>query len=257
MAYPMKKIPAPNPKAVALRPRSSLIVSFAKPTLFRSRNAMKYRKTISGNTRRLTLLIVRSPNSPSDSTDVRDPGITVSNHEGITTGQEIGRRGGVDDAAAGLRIFPAGVSDNSWAAYVFAVPPPVQGTAPAQGRLVFQLPIRQLLAVRHVKGAYAPTKAARSNEIAEHSALRTCLRLSDEFLYRKRQVADEDQRGKSAANPLSTDLAFNCVESQRTRRLIEARLRRGQVFPGCEGHRQGEVIRGGFMASGRARCRRR
>ena len=88
MAYPMKNIPAPNPKAVALRPRSSLIVSFAKPTLFRSRNAMKYRKTISGNTRRLTLLIVRSPNSPSDSTDVRDPGIAVSNHEGTTKGDK-------------------------------------------------------------------------------------------------------------------------------------------------------------------------
>src|ERR1700742_4998761 len=81
MAYPMKNIPAPKPKAVALRPRSSLIVSFANPTLFRSRNAMKYRNTISGNTRRLTLLIVRSPNSPSDSADFVDPGIGLSNHE--------------------------------------------------------------------------------------------------------------------------------------------------------------------------------
>jgi hypothetical protein len=42
---------------------------------------MKYRKTISGNTRRLTLRIVRSPNSPNDSTGVRDPGIADSNHE--------------------------------------------------------------------------------------------------------------------------------------------------------------------------------
>src|SRR5664279_2937931 len=80
IAYPMKKMPAPKPKAVALSPMSALIVSFAKPTLFRSRNAMKYRNTISGNTRRFTLRIVRSPNSPSDSTDVRDPATTGSNH---------------------------------------------------------------------------------------------------------------------------------------------------------------------------------
>src|SRR5215207_11691696 len=59
---------------------SSLIVSFAKPTLFRSRNAMKYSNTISGNIRRLTLRIVRSPNSPSDSTDGRDPATAASNH---------------------------------------------------------------------------------------------------------------------------------------------------------------------------------
>ena len=150
-------------------------------------------------------------------------------------------------------------SDNSWAAYVFAVPPPALGTTPAQGRLVFQLPIRQLLGVRHVKGPYAPSKAARPSEIApciRHP--RTCpFDLSDEFLYRKPQVASDLQQAKSAANPLSTDPAFNCVESQRTRRLIEARPRRRQVLPGSEGHRSGEVIRGGFMALGRAHCHRR
>ena len=108
MAYPMKNIPAPNPKAVALRPRSSLIVSFAKPTLFLSRNAMKYRNTISGNTRRLTLEIVRSPNSPSDSVDVRAPGIALSNHEGTTNGTRNSRSGGLAMAAAGLRICPSG-----------------------------------------------------------------------------------------------------------------------------------------------------
>src|ERR1700742_4769021 len=103
----MKNIPAPNPKAVALRPRSSLIVSFANPTLFRSRNAMKYRKTISGNTRRLTLAIVRSPNSPSDSTDVRDPGIGLSNHEGIyNVDKKRAVAGGIDAAASELRICP-------------------------------------------------------------------------------------------------------------------------------------------------------
>src|SRR6476659_5316773 len=157
IAYPMKNIPAPKPKAVALRPRSSLIVSFAKPTLFRSRNAMKYRKTIKGNTRRLTLLIVRSPNSPSDSTDVLDPGITASNHE--RTKGDKNRLGGIDDAAAGLRICLWRFTNKAWAAYVFAVPLPVQGTTPAQGRLVFQLPIRQLLGVRRVKGPDAPTNA--------------------------------------------------------------------------------------------------
>src|SRR4029079_19654428 len=89
---------------------SWLIVSFAKPKLFRSRNAMKYRKTISGNTRRLTLAIVRSPNSPSDSTDVRVSGIAVSNHEGITTGQVFGLGGGVNDAARGAAyLFPQGL----------------------------------------------------------------------------------------------------------------------------------------------------
>jgi hypothetical protein len=49
---------------------------------------MKYRKTISGNTRRFTFVIVRSPNSPSDSTDVLDPGIAISNHEGTAMGQK-------------------------------------------------------------------------------------------------------------------------------------------------------------------------
>ena len=37
----MKKTPAPNPYAAALRSMSWLIVIFAKPTLFRSRNATK------------------------------------------------------------------------------------------------------------------------------------------------------------------------------------------------------------------------
>src|SRR4029079_3299836 len=125
MAYPMKKIPAPKPKAEALRPMSSLIVSFAKPTLFRSRNAMKYRNTTSGHTLRLTLRMVRSPNSPSDSTGVRDPAITASNHEREQRGQN--RPGRIDDAAAGLRICLWRFTNKAWAAYVFAVPLPVQG----------------------------------------------------------------------------------------------------------------------------------
>src|SRR6476620_2670988 len=137
---------------------SSLIVSFAKPTLFRSRNAMKYRKTISGNTRRLTLAIVRSPNSPSDSTEVRDPGIAVSNHEGMTTGQAFWPSRRSKRCGRGAAYLPRRGSDNSWAAYIFAVPPPAVGTTPAQGRLAFQLPIRQLLGVLHVKGPYAPSK---------------------------------------------------------------------------------------------------
>ena|SRR6476661_4757845 len=150
-------------------------------------------------------------------------------------------------------------SDNSWAAYVFAVPPPALGTTPAQGRLVFQLPIRQLLGVRHVKGPDAPSKAARPREIAPGIRhLRTCpFDRSDEFPYRKPQIASDLQQVKSAANPLSTGPAFNCVESQRTRRPIEARLCRGQVLPECDRHRQSELIRGGFMALGPARCRRR
>ena len=151
MAYPTKKMPAPKPKAVALRPRSLLIVSFAKPTLFRSRNAMKYRKTTSGSTRRLTLLIVRSPNSPSDSTDVRDPGIAVSNHEGLTTGTRNRPYKRHDDAAERLRICPVRFSGQFVGGKHFRGAAPVHGTTPAQGRLVFQLPIRQPLGVRRVK----------------------------------------------------------------------------------------------------------
>ena len=49
-------------------------------------------------------------------------------------------------------------SDNSWAAYVFAVAPPVQGATPAQGRLILQLLMRQLLGASHVKGPYAVQK---------------------------------------------------------------------------------------------------
>ena len=53
---------------------------------------MKYSNTISGNTRRFTLRIVRSPNSPSDSTDVRDPATVASNHEkGTEKGTKMGR----------------------------------------------------------------------------------------------------------------------------------------------------------------------
>src|SRR3954451_20331704 len=66
----MKKIPAPRPYAVSLSPMSSLMVSFANPTLFRSRNAMKYNRTITGTTRRLTLRKVRSPSSPRDAPGV-------------------------------------------------------------------------------------------------------------------------------------------------------------------------------------------
>src|ERR1700752_4319707 len=65
----------------------------------------------------------------------------------------------IEDAAAGLRICLLRSTEKAWAAYVFAVSLPVQGTTPAQGRLVFQLPIRQLLGVRRVKGPYAPTNA--------------------------------------------------------------------------------------------------
>src|SRR5258707_5134317 len=88
---------------------------------------MKSRKTISANPRRLTLAIVRSPNSPSDSTDVRDPGIGLSNHEGTTTGQGIGRRGGICDGASGTAYLSLrGTTHTSWAAYVFAWPQPAQ-----------------------------------------------------------------------------------------------------------------------------------
>ena len=109
------------------------------------------------------------------------------------------------------------------------------------------------------QGSYAPSKAARSREMARFIRYaKTCsLALSDEFLYRKRLVASDRQQQQSAANPPSTAPALKCVESQRTRRLIEARLRRRQVSPGSKGHRSGEVIRGGFMASGPARCHRR
>src|SRR6476620_10202178 len=68
-----------------------------------------------------------------------------------TKGDKNRSEGRIDDAAAGLRICLWRFTNKAWAAYVFAVPLPVQGTTPAQGRLVFQLPIRQLLGVRGVK----------------------------------------------------------------------------------------------------------
>ena len=63
---------------MALSPMSSLIVSLAKPTLFRSRNAMKYSQIISGRTRRRTLLKVRSPSSPNDAPGVPGMATTAS-----------------------------------------------------------------------------------------------------------------------------------------------------------------------------------
>src|SRR5258707_2331996 len=87
-----------------------------------------------------------------------------------TKGDKNRPEGRIDDAAAGLRICLWRSTKKAWAAYVFAVPLPVQGTTPAQGRLVFQLPIRQLLGVRHVKGPYAPTTAARQNNRAARSS---------------------------------------------------------------------------------------
>ena len=39
-AYAMKKMPAPNPNAVSLMPRSEFICSLAKPTLTRSSQEM-------------------------------------------------------------------------------------------------------------------------------------------------------------------------------------------------------------------------
>ena len=73
----------------------------------------------------------------------------------------------------------------------------------------------------------------------------------------KRKSRVTAARGESAANPLPTDPAVNCVEPQRPRRLIETDPRRGQVFRGGEGQPYWAVMRGGFMASGRVRCRRR
>ena len=73
----------------------------------------------------------------------------------------------------------------------------------------------------------------------------------------KRKSRVTAARGESAANPLPTDPAVNCVEPQRPRRLIETDPRRGQVFPAGEGQPYWAVMRGGFMASGRVRCRRR
>ena len=73
----------------------------------------------------------------------------------------------------------------------------------------------------------------------------------------KRESRVTAARGESAANPLPTDPAVNCVEPQRPRRLIETDPRRGQVFPGGEGQPYWAVMRGGFMASGPVRCRRR
>ena len=73
----------------------------------------------------------------------------------------------------------------------------------------------------------------------------------------KRESRVTAARGESAANPLPTDPAVNCVEPQRPRRLIETDPRRGQVFPAGEGQPYWAVMRGGFMASGRVRCRRR
>ena len=53
----------------------------------------------------------------------------------------------------------------------------------------------------------------------------------------KRKSRVTAARGESAANPLPTDPAVNCVEPQRPRRLIETDPRRGQVFRGGEGQR--------------------
>ena len=78
---------------------------------------MKYRNTISGNTRRLTLRIVRSPNSPSDSTDGRDPATAASNHEkGRKTGRAVGSAlVGVEDVSAqiGFCLVHVGLHDVS------------------------------------------------------------------------------------------------------------------------------------------------
>ncbi len=222
MAYPMKNIPAPNPKAVALRPRSSLIVSFAKPTLFRSRNAMKYRNTISGNTRRLTLRIVRSPNSPSDSTDVRDPGIALSNHEGTTTGtrntprwrhKRCGRRA----AYLSLRFLRTIPGRHAFSRCRCQF----RGRHRPKAGWLFQLPIRQLLGVRHVKGPYAPHKGARSRVMA---------RLIFEARLRRRQVfpgskghrSGEEIRGRlhgigagALSSPVKSMLAYSRSLSRR------------------------------------------
>ena len=73
----------------------------------------------------------------------------------------------------------------------------------------------------------------------------------------KRKSRVTASRDESTANPLSTDPTVNCVEPQRTRRLIETHPRRGQVFRGGEGQPYWAVMRDGFMASGRARRRRR
>ena len=53
---------------------SSLIVNFAEANVVSIEERDEIWNTISGNTRRFTLRIVRSPNSPSDSTDVRGSG---------------------------------------------------------------------------------------------------------------------------------------------------------------------------------------
>ena len=67
---------------------------------------------------------------------------------------------------AGAADCPSGSTNKSWAAYVFAVPPPIQGTTSAQGRLLLQLLMRQLLGVSHVNCRYAASKAARPREMA-------------------------------------------------------------------------------------------
>ena len=187
-------------------------------------------------------------------------------------------------------------TNNSWAAYVFAVPLPVRGRhRPKAGWLVSYSPgnssayamsivrtRRKRLSARSPGGRKATpprrsrerwhpistrevpagqiNRAAWTGETARHiwQSRTWLIDASEEFCTGdKRKSRVTAARGESAANPLPTDPAVNCVEPQRPRRLIETDPRRGQVFRGGEGQPYWAVMRGGFMASGRVRCRRR
>src|SRR6478609_1479322 len=127
---------------------SSLIVSFAKPTLFRSRKAMKYKKTMSGSTRRLTLRMVRSPNSPSDSTDIRDPATAASSREKGSRNQP---RAGIPHATGG-EILLSYVHEQVRAAEMFSWHRGHQGVRCRPWPAAVPAPVRQLLGVGRVKG---------------------------------------------------------------------------------------------------------
>ena len=200
-------------------------------------------------------------------------------------------------------------TNNSWAAYVFAVPLPVRGRhRPKAGWLFSYSPgnssgyAMSILRTRRKRLIFVVAAAPRSGRRAKRDGPTTggvtapkpramgtpfrpakCLRDRSTALLglakrpdtfgspehvlskHRRNVCTGDKResrvtaarGESAANPLPTDPAVNCVEPQRPRRLIETDPRRGQVFRGGEGQPYWAVMRGGFMASGRVRCRRR
>jgi hypothetical protein len=113
----------------------------------------------------------------------------------------------------GCVFVPQVLTNSSWAACVFAVPLPVQGTTPAQGRLVCQLPIRQLLGVSHVKGHTHPQK------------LLDLMKLPNSF--------------GSQGHVLSTYRTNSCIESGKSRVTANS----NGVRPiRCQQHQQSNVL---------------